>query len=180
MTKKTIGIDMDNVLVATDKAFIRDIQKVKGPGFTLESLAASFEKEKTSPEEEAFFYEVMTKPGFFRNLEWIDPYAPEVVRRLVDHYEVYIVTAAMHLPTSIMEKIDWLAKELPMIPRSHYVFCGKKDIIHTDYLIDDNIDRFPGYKGTGICYNSFMNLRREIPGIRVNNWREIEAIFFPE
>lgn len=180
MPKKTIGIDMDDVLVATTDTFIREVQKIRGRGFTHDTLAQSFEKEHTSPEDEALFYEIMTRPDFFRDLPWNDPAGQEVVARLAEAYELYIVTAAMHLPSSIQGKMAWLQAELPFIPTSHYVFCGKKDIIHTDYLIDDNIDRFPGYRGTGICYNSFINRRREISGLRVDYWREIEAYFFPQ
>ena len=58
--------------------------------------------------------------------------------RLQQHYEIYIATAAMEVPSSFNAKFHWLKQHFPFIPASHIVFCGNKSILDGDYLIDDN------------------------------------------
>jgi 5'(3')-deoxyribonucleotidase len=104
------------------------------------------------------------------------PESQRVLRRLQSHYEVFIATAAMEVPTSFQPKYRWLARHFPFIPASHIVFCGDKGILRADYLIDDNPRQLRRFHGEGILYSSPHNA-----GVtaytRVNNWLEVEALF---
>lgn len=175
--KRSIGLDMDNVITDTIGAFVTDLNQHHQVPMDVHVLAEKFHHKQVSPEEKELYHRIMTRPGFFRGLPWMDVDCPEIVRALQKDYDVYIVTAAMHLPTCIQEKIDWLQENLPFVGGDHYIFCGKKDVIHTDFLIDDNIDRYPGYLGVGLCYDTVMNRHRDINAHRVASWQHIADYF---
>ena len=52
----------------------------------------------------------------------------------------------MEVPSSFDGKYEWLQKNFPFIPTSRIVFCGDKNIINADVLVDDrsrHFKRFP-------------------------------------
>jgi 5'(3')-deoxyribonucleotidase len=115
---------------------------------------------------------------FFAVLQ-VMPHAQRVIRALQDHYEVFIATAAMEVPTSFVAKFDWLTRHFPFIPASHIVFCGDKGILKADFLIDDNPRQFRRFAGEGILFSSPHNVH--VTGFRrVANWLEVERLFLPE
>ena len=67
------------------------------------------------------------------------PHAQEVVKKLTEQYDVYIATAAMDVPTSFHDKYEWLLEFFPFLDPQQFVFCGRKNVVKTDYLIDDNL-----------------------------------------
>lgn len=119
--------------------------------------------------------------GFLRSEDFfavlhVLPDAVRVMRALQQHYEVFIATAAMEVPTSFNAKFGWLSRHFPFIPPSHIVFCGDKSVLKTDFLIDDNPRQLRRFTGQGILYHAHHNVAvREFP--RVHNWLEIEAMF---
>ena len=114
---------------------------------------------------------------FFRNLP-VMPDAARVLLRLQSHYEVFIASAAMEVPSSFTAKFDWLAEHFPFIPTSHIVFCGDKSILRADFLIDDNTRQLAAFRGEGILFTSPANIH-ETAYRRVNNWQEAESLFLP-
>lgn len=100
----------------------------------------------------------------------------EVVRDLMDKYEVFIATAAMDVPKSFAAKFEWLAQYFPFIPTSHIVFCGDKSIIAADYLIDDNVRQLTSFRGEGILFTAPHNLK-ETRFRRVNDWCQVRDLF---
>lgn len=178
MIKKTIGLDMDNVIVDSFKAFMDVLKKdFPRPDRTDEDWEKLFAFGNGSQADLDLFFEIVSREGFFRNLPWMDADCHDVIAGLHKQYDVYIVTAAMNYPPCVVEKIDWLQENLPMISPSHYVFCGKKGIIYTDYLLDDNIDKHKGFRGTGLCYHTKVNQHREISEPRLHSWQEVGAYF---
>ena len=104
------------------------------------------------------------------------PDAQRVLGRLQQHYEVFIASAAMEVPTSFNAKYRWLARHFPSIPATHIVFCGDKSILRADYLIDDNPRQLRRFVGEGILYDAPHNIA--VKGFRrVCNWLEIEEFF---
>lgn len=53
------------------------------------------------------------------------PHAQEVVEKLNEHYDVYIATAAMDVPTSFHDKYEWLLEYFPFYPQ-HFIFVEEK------------------------------------------------------
>jgi 5'(3')-deoxyribonucleotidase len=129
------------------------------------------------PERQQALSEYMMSEDFFAVLR-VMPHAQRVLERLQHHYEVYIATAAMEVPSSFNAKFHWLKQHFPFIPASHIVFCGNKGILNGDYLIDDNPRQLRLFRGEGVLFNSPANVN--ITGFRrVHDWLEIEQLFLP-
>ncbi len=117
------------------------------------------------------------QPGFFASLKIFDD-AARVVERLNDQHEVFICSAALEFPLSLVEKIQWLQKYLPFITHKQIIFCGgRKRFLDGDYIIDDHINNLEAFKGTGLLYHASHNIH-ETRFTRLHNWLDIEQYFF--
>ncbi|WP_099370949.1 5'(3')-deoxyribonucleotidase [Sphingobacterium sp. 1.A.5] len=173
-TRKTIAIDMDGVL-ANNMAHYLDYH-FKETGIRI------LEKEiQGKPEERCFedpdaVYRYLKMPDFFRTLP-INPDAQEVVKKLNDHFNVFIVSAAMEFPWSLVEKYEWLGEHFPFITWHQIVFCGNKGIIKADYMIDDHIYNLRSFSGTGLIFDCYHNIN-ETGFERLVGWKAVEEYFF--
>jgi 5'(3')-deoxyribonucleotidase len=164
-----IAVDMDGVISDTVEQFISWEARETGKRKTIEEIMGR-------PEREAFpnILKYVYAVDFFRTARVV-PDSQEVLRALYDKYEVFIVSAATEFPQSLTEKQAWLNEHFPFIPWQRMVFCGSKQIVQADIMIDDhfkNLDFFTGSKS--ILYtqphNAYADNGRHT---RVNNWREI-------
>ncbi|MEJ7663719.1 MAG: 5'(3')-deoxyribonucleotidase [Hymenobacter sp.] len=113
--------------------------------------------------------------GFFRDLP-VMPDSQRVIKELTKKYEIFIASAAMKLPYSLVEKYEWLQRHFPFIPYSNYVFCGNKSILNADYLIDDHAYNFEGFRGVGLLFDAPHNAH-ETRYRRVRGWQEVAKFF---
>jgi len=171
---KRIAIDMDEVLANTNARFSEWYERYTGIKITEEQL---FEKGQK-------IYHYVGHPelrnqlhikGFFKDLPLM-PDSQEVVKWLSEYYEIFIVTAAMEFRNSMEDKYDWLEKYFPFISFKNVVFCGRKDMIIADYLIDDHVKNLTNFTGKGILYHAPHNLDNT-EFTRVKNWKEIKTFF---
>ena len=174
MSRKKIVIDLDEVLAYTLGEIIDAVNERANLGITIESLNGKKLKHMM-PEHEGLVTEVLREPGFFRRLK-VMPHAQEVVEKLNDHYDVYIATAAMDVPTSFHDKYEWLLEYFPFLDPQHFIFCGRKNIVKTDYLIDDNPRQLQIFEGEPIIFTAAHNIN-ETRFKRVNGWKDVEAMF---
>ena len=174
MSRKKIAIDMDEVLADTLGAIIDGVNERANLGITVESLNGQKLKH-VIPEHDGLVIEILREPGFFRHLK-VMPNAQEVVEKLNEHYDVYIATAAMDVPTSFHDKYEWLLEYFPFLDPQHFVFCGRKNIINADYLIDDNPRQLAIFEGESIMYTAVHNMNHH-DYKRVNGWKDVEALF---
>ena len=174
MSRKKIAIDMDEVLADTLGAIIEGVNERANLGITVESLNGQKLKH-VIPEHDGLVTEILREPGFFRHLK-VMPNAQEVVEKLNEHYDVYIATAAMDVPTSFHDKYEWLLEHFPFLDPQHFVFCGRKNIINADYLIDDNPRQLAIFEGESIMYTAVHNMNHH-EYKRVNGWKDVEALF---
>ena len=177
MSRKKIAIDMDEVLADTLGAIIDGVNERANLGITVESLNGQKLKH-VIPEHDGLVTEILREPGFFRHLK-VMPNAQEVVEKLNEHYDVYIATAAMDVPTSFHDKYEWLLEHFPFLDPQHFVFCGRKNIINADYLIDDNPRQLAIFEGESIMYTAVHNMNHH-DYKRVNGWKDVEAFFLGE
>ena len=73
----------------------------------------------------------------------------EGLKYLNDKYNVLIVSSATEFPGSLIEKQEWLNEHFPFITWQQMIFCGRKDSIKGDIMIDDhpkNLSFFSGVK----------------------------------
>lgn len=166
--KKTVAIDMDNVIADIETNWIKLYEQEYGIRVEKEELLGK-------PEDFAFpdpaaARSLIYKPGFFRNAPVIEG-AIEALKELQEDFEVYIVSAAMEFPNSLPEKYDWLAEHFPFITWRNIIFCGDKSVIGTDFLIDDHLKNLDFHKGMPILFTAGHNINIT-KHTRVNNWAE--------
>ncbi len=169
--KKKLLIDMDGVISDVYGQFIKYEYNDIGLTQSLNDLKGKLEHQAFKYHDkyvnsENFFYSAIPIQGSI-----------EAVRRLNDVYEVFIVSSAMQFPLSLTEKINWLTKYFPFLSWRQIVFCGTKDIVYGDIMIDDHFKNLDSFQGQTILFTQPHNIDKpKGKHTRVHNWKEIETI----
>lgn len=174
--KPTIAIDMDGVLADVEAHYITWYHRDYGVLIKREDMRGRTEAE-SFPDNKAVRKFINTN-GFFRTLPVMTG-AIEIVKELMEDFEIYIVSAAMEFPQSLIEKYDWLQEHFPFISWKNIVLCGDKSIIDTDYMIDDHCKNLDFCKGKPIMFNAGHNYYIDRHQ-RVNSWEEVRTLLKKE
>jgi 5'(3')-deoxyribonucleotidase/uncharacterized protein with PQ loop repeat len=173
-----IAVDMDEVIADAFGKVLRTFNEKTGSNITREEVSEKgFEgtmRSTLTPEMFAEYERLCHSGDFFADLELVEG-SQEALRQLSEHYEIFIASAAMDVPSSFDAKFKWLQRHFSFIPPSHYVFCGDKSILLADYLIDDRPRHFEHFAGTGILFTAPHNARRDAP-LRANTWADVVRI----
>lgn len=171
---KTIAIDMDGVLADVYQQFI-DMHLAES-GITLER---SDMVGKAEAEAFPHLLKHVNSNGFFETAPLMAG-SQQALKELSKHYRLFIVSAATEFPLSLSEKHSWLGKHFPFITWQQMVFCGSKEIIKTDIMIDDHFKNLDVFEGKTFLYTQPHN-ENASPGKhqRVNDWQEIQKILLP-
>ena len=174
---KRIAIDMDDVLADITTRLIEITNERRNTNYQKDQL-----KDPVIFQEYYAEYkqvrECLYETGMFRNLPVFED-AQDVVKKLQEHYEVFIVSAATEFPKSLTEKLEWLEEHFPTIGWQHTVFCGHKHMIKADYLIDDHEKNLVKFEGTPLLFDAPHNYHLE--GYqRVYSWKEVEGLLLPQ
>ena len=167
--KKSIAIDMDGVLADVEAHFLTWYKRDYNTALTKEDLLGKSEEEAFP--EKGIIKKFASSQGFFLTVP-VMPGAIKAVERLNEKYDVYVVSAAMEFPQSLIEKKQWLEKNFPSVSWKNIIFCGDKSIINTDYMIDDHIKNLDFFNGETIMFHAFHNVNYS-HHTRVNNWEEV-------
>lgn len=178
MKKKRIAIDMDEVMADALKKLIYLYEAEYQLPVDRDKLEGHYLEEIVHPDTRSAIRRYLFAEDFFEDLDVI-PGSQEVVRELAKHYEIFIVTAAMEFPNSLGPKYRWLQKHFPIIPWSHFVFCGDKSIIQADFLIDDHTKNLLNFRGEPLLFSSPHNAN-ETRFTRLNNWQEVAGYFLSD
>jgi len=166
-----IAIDMDGVIADVAEQFLRYDEREFGKRRPLEEVIGKKEIEAFPHLREYIF-----SKGFFRTTPVIE-HSQDIVRKLNENYEVFIVSAATEFPQSLSEKQEWLNEHFPFIKWQQMVFCGIKTIVTADIMIDDHFKNLDHFTGSTFLFsqphNQHMNNGKHK---RVENWLEIAAI----
>lgn len=175
--RRTICVDMDEVIADALGEHLLRYNRDFSERITRADLQGQWLWDFVPPERQQRLGDYMMSEDFFAVLG-VMPHAQRVLQRLQQHYEVYIATAAMEVPSSFNAKFEWLKQHFPFISPSHIVFCGNKSILRGDYLIDDNPRQLRLFRGEGILFNSPANVN--VTGFRrVHDWLDVEKLFLP-
>lgn len=176
LMKKCIAIDMDETICDTMSRHLDWYNSEFGQSLTKSDIYGVKIYNRVPQEHSQRVREYPDSPEFFKD---IPPYdgALDVIRKLSEHFDIVIATAAMEHPNSFSAKYEWLRKYLPFIPPLNYIFCGKKKFISADYLIDDSSRHFDGFCGQGMLFTAPHNVL-ETPKIRLSSWDEVHNYFF--
>lgn len=167
----TVFVDMDEVVADTYGAHIELYNKEFHTQLKIEECLG---KEAWQCVPEAHQQSVKNhawQTGFFKNLKVI-PGSQEVLAELSKKHEVYIASAAMQFPNSLVEKSDWLDEFFPFIPWQKRILCGHKHILKGDVLIDDRSYNLKSFNGDTIIFTSPHNVNT-VGFDRAHSWKEI-------
>lgn len=173
--RKIIAIDMDETLVDTMERHLDWYNREFNQALTKVDLAGTKIYHRVPVEHVSAVRAYPDHPDFFADIPAL-PDAVEVVRELHERYEIVIATAAMEHPTSFPAKYEWLVKHLPFLSPMNFIFCGKKNLVKADYLIDDSSRHFQGFVGQGVLFTAPHNLN-EVVEQRVDNWQQVRQLF---
>lgn len=173
MKKQRIAIDMDEVIADPLDKFIELYRQDHKVEMLIEDMNGKEFFELLPFEITGTWREYINRKGFFRDLKVI-PGSKEVVERLCEKYDVFIVSAAMEFPNSLEDKLNWLSEHFPFISWTNIIFCGKK-IVDVDIMIDDRTKNFAGFNGRKLLFSSPHNLLIDSYE-RVNSWEEVAGL----
>ena len=174
--KKRVIIDMDDVMADATGQFLQHYHREFGVQIPRESLHHKEELQGYPKEHHEAVYRFTFRKDFFRTMQ-VQSESQRVVKRLHEHFEVFIVSSAMEFPNSLTEKLEWLGEHFPFLHWKQFVFCGRKTVVHGDYMIDDLPHNLDGFNGTQLLFSAPHNLQYD-RFTRLNNWREVESYFF--
>lgn len=174
--RKSIAIDMDGV-IADEVVQLLTYYEIHYAAKIRPAELTGRSEDEVLPERDAF-NKLSAMPGYFRTIP-VMAGAVEAVKKLMENFDVYIVSAAMQYPHSLSQKLEWLGEHFPFISWRNIIFCGDKSIIGTDYMIDDHIKNLDVFKGRTIMFNAFHNVNHTHHQ-RVNNWDEVLKLMTKE
>ncbi len=172
-----IALDMDDVLANTHEKLVDIVLNEFNTRHSREDFFQHSFEELLQYKQMERLTKILNRPGFFASIE-VKEDAVETVSALSKYYEIFVASAAMEFNNSFRDKFDWLDLYFPFIPWTHRIFCGDKSILHTDFLIDDNMYNIRAFKGDGILFSAPHNLK-ENHSRRANTWKDIQELFLP-
>ena len=169
--RRSILVDMDGVLADVYRRFFELHEQETGNRLSVSDVAGKLESE-------AFPYILkwVTAGGFFRTVP-VMPGSQEGLKRLNDKYKVIVVSLATEFPQSLTDKQFWLNEHFPFINWKQIVFCGDKNIICADIMIDDHPKNLDHFRGETFIFTQPHNIfLSETRHKRVSSWTEIEKL----
>jgi len=169
-----IAIDMDEVIADSFARHLSWYNQRTGRNLTPELVSSKGLSSLIPHDRWEEFAGIPHEDGFFDDLEMI-PGSQEALLELARYHDVYIASAAMEVPSSFDAKYKWLRENFPFIPTCQMVFCGDKNVVNADILVDDRSRHFAGFRGQGILFTAPHNVT-ETQHLRANNWNEVLEI----
>lgn len=169
--KSQVLVDMDGVLADVYGQFIKMKYRDSGIRLNREDLCGK-------SEEEAFpsFNRHVREVGFFRTAPVMAD-SVEGLKLLNDKYNVLIVSSATEFPDSLIEKQQWLNEHFPFITWQQMIFCGRKDSIKGDIMIDDHLKNLRTFGGKKVLFTQPHNMSvKDKMYQRVTGWKDIMEI----
>ena len=158
MKKLSIMLDVDNVLTDATGQAIDLYNKEHNTDLKLEEV--SDYNVVGTPFENMLQY--FHEKEFILSLKVMD-WANELVRKLIaDGHDVFFCTAVY---TDVMDaRVEWLHKNFPEVPKSHFILTQYKDLIATDVIVDDSIENIRDSRATNkLLFRRPWNMFAEYP-----------------
>lgn len=162
---------MDGVMADVYSQYIRMESEETGLQLKREDLRG-----KTESEAFPHYDKHVRTKGFFRTAPTMEG-SVKGMHYLNDRYDLYIVSSATEYPKSLIEKYDWLNQYYPFISWEQMIFCGRKDPVKGDIMIDDHTKNLDSFEGKRILFTQPHNYYIDDEKyIRMNSWKEIEKL----
>jgi 5'(3')-deoxyribonucleotidase len=170
---KRLIVDMDDVLADATGQFIDYYANEFGIRVERDSLNHK-EEGKGFPDKYEVIHSFTFRKDFFRTMR-VNANSQEVMKALNKRYEVFIVSSAMEFPNSLTEKLEWLNEHFPFLHWKQFVFCGRKNIVYGDYMIDDLPRNLESFNGEKLLFSAPHNLQYN-QFKRVTGWQEVGTL----
>jgi 5'-nucleotidase len=145
-----VGFDLDSTLNTLDTDWLAVYNRDYNDSLTRDDIVRWEIDTIVKPECGRKIFDYLKQPGFFANLG-VREHAYEVTQRLIEYFDIYIVTA--YYPSSCLDKCNWISKNLPHIPLDNIIFINNKGLLRLDALVDDgghNITAFAKNNPDGV------------------------------
>jgi len=117
-------------------------------------------------------YHYLNRPGFFADLKVL-PGCVESLERLAAVVELVVVAASPR--EACADKMAWVRRHLPMVPKGNIVITYRKDLVQGDFMFDDAPRNLMHHPATRILMDYPYN-RDFADCHRVYSWAEAEAL----
>lgn len=183
MHKKTIIIDLDNVLV--DCAMLARLNEFLGKSYVEEDFKDFYKQDIIKdPQEKQRFFDFLFSTYFYKDVPIKDD-VHKVLKELNKRFEVYLCSDFLwpnhewKCDKLISDKYALFRKEFSYLHPSQFMFLRAKQYFNVDVQIDDRISYLSPYAKERLLFTTFQN--QNIPDeelkkqniTRVNNWKEI-------
>jgi len=168
-------VDMDEVIADPMGEMISWYRKEYSLGVDYHAMLGGSWIKGFPQQHQGIIRERLMSPGFFRHLPVMAD-SIEVLKKMNEVYEVFIVSAATEFPNSLKDKLEWLLENFPFFSWKQLALCGDKRLVSGDYMIDDHIKNLQHFRGKTYLFTSAHNL--DIQGYdRITNWQDAATIF---
>lgn len=169
--RKCIAVDMDCVMADLYNTIAAYEEKVTNKKTDLNSVRGIL-----IPQAFPHCRECLAQKGIYENAPVMEG-AIETLKYLNEKYRVLIVSAATEYPDSMKEKIVWLNRYFPYLHWKQFVFCGTKDFVLADIMIDDKLSNLTSFRGnTKILFAQPQNYGVKAEGVVRANWAQIKEL----
>ncbi len=171
---KRILVDMDGVLADVYHRFFDLHEKDFGTRLSVRDIIGL-------KEAEAFPNQLkwVNSSGFFRSIPVMQG-SQHGLKQLNKNFEVVVASMATEFPSCLTDKQLWLTEHFPFITWQQIVFCGNKNLIQADIMIDDHLKNLDNFNGETIIFTQPHNMNlKSSRHKRVNSWAEIEKLLLP-
>jgi 5'-nucleotidase len=173
--RKVLAVDVDEVTADTVAKRLRRYEADYGEALSRDAIKGRQIREAVPPERAAQVEACLDEPGFSRDVPVMEG-ARQVLQDLAGRFEIIFATSAMDHPVSLYDRYLWLQESFPFVPDRGYVFCGSKQYVLADYLIDDNPRNLERFTGHGILFDAHHNAS-EARFDRVTSWHDVHRYF---
>jgi 5'(3')-deoxyribonucleotidase len=160
------GLDVDNIVNTLTEAVLSVYNGDWDDNLTVNDITEYSIEKFVKPEAAEKFYEYFTDKRVWKRIK---PINIEAVQWLIDHEDVYFVTATE--PANLYKKQRWLGRLFHNIDlRKRLVRCYDKGLMDVDVLIDDSTKNLNAGRYLGVCIAYPWN--EDWTGLRFNTVAE--------
>lgn len=172
MAKPVLLFDLDGICCNLMKKWLAVYNRDYDDNLTEADITAWEWQDFVKPECGKRIYHYLNRAGFFADLELIDG-CYESLDRLQHVCELVVVTASPKEAAG--DKMRWVQRNLPMVPKGNIVVTYRKDLVRGDFMFDDAPKNLIHHPATRIMLDYPYN--RDFHDChRVYSWREAEEL----
>ena len=172
MARPILLFDLDGVCCNLMKKWLAVYNRDYNDHLRPEDITSWDWESFVKPECGKRIYHYLNRPGFFADLEPIEG-CVESLGRLAAICELVVVTASPRQAAG--DKIAWVRRHLPMVPKGNIVITHRKDLVRGDFMFDDAPKNLRNHPAVRILMDYPYN-RHFHDCYRVHSWAEAEQL----